>query len=156
MRRLDLVPECGSCAAVCCVATSFETSDDFAFDKAANVPCRHVTRDHACAIHAHLVQRGMRGCAIYDCYGAGQRVTRMFPAPCEAERRNEAFLELRVVHEWLWQLTEAAKLCPSLADDIAGEVAKLDAVLPGGDTRPRRDAVRALLRRARGALRILD
>jgi hypothetical protein len=154
MRRLDLVPECGSCAAVCCVATSFEKSEDFAFDKAASVPCRHVTRDHACAIHAELVPRGMRGCAVYDCYGAGQRVTRMFVDDVDA--RNAAFLELRVVHELVWQLTETAKLCPTLADDIALEVALLDAFALGDDLRPRRAAVGALLRRARGALFILD
>src|SRR5215471_13450734 len=104
MRRSDLVPDCGSCAAICCVATSFEASEDFAFDKPAGARCRHLTVECRCAIHDGLVKRGLSGCAVYDCYGAGQRVTRALASAPEAER-NEAFLMLRVVHELLWLLT---------------------------------------------------
>ena len=71
MRRADLVPDCGRCAALCCIATSFEASEDFAFDKAAGTGCRYLTRDCRCAIHDQLAERGFRGCAAYECFGAG-------------------------------------------------------------------------------------
>ncbi|HYH95561.1 hypothetical protein [Hyalangium sp.] len=158
MRRPDLVPDCGNCAALCCVATSFEASDDFAFDKAAGVGCRYLMRDCRCAIHDELAVRGFPGCVAYDCYGAGPRATRAFTGTHDAEQRNEAFLVLRVVHELLWLLTEAAKLCPSSPDDVGAQLALeievLDAIARGPapallevDLRPHRDAARALLRR---------
>jgi hypothetical protein len=142
------------------VATSFETSDDFAFSKPAEVACRHLRRDHRCAIHAQLLERGLSGCAVYDCYGAGQRATRNFAGGRE---RNEAFLILRVVHELLWFVTEAAKLCPAsqhpLAIELAGELHRLDAIaglamplLREVDLRVHREVVSALLRRLGDAL----
>jgi hypothetical protein len=163
MRRPDLVPDCGSCAALCCVATSFEASEDFAFDKAAGVACRYLRRDHRCGIHDELVVRGFPGCAVYDCYGAGQRATRAFAGTHDAEQRNEAFLALRVVHELLWLLTEAAKLCPPSPDDVGAQLAleieALDAIAHApapaileAELRPHQDATRALLRRVGRAL----
>jgi hypothetical protein len=157
MRRLDLVADCGSCAAICCIATSFSLSEDFALDKPAGEPCPYVTRDCRCAIHAELAERGMRGCAVYDCHGAGPHVTRTY-APDE---RDAAFLILRVVHELLWLVTEALPLCPTteLRAELAAEAATLDAlrVLPlvalhdlDLDTHDRR--ARALLRRVGAAL----
>ena len=53
----------------------FQRSADFAFDKAAGEPCRHLEDDHLCGIDARLVDSGMRGCVAYDCFGAGQTVT---------------------------------------------------------------------------------
>lgn len=164
MRRADLVPDCRSCAALCCVATSFEASADFAFDKAAGVPCPNLTRDCRCAIHHALAERGFRGCAAYDCYGAGQRATRAFNgAPADERRRNEVFLGLRVVHELLWLLTEAAKLRPpsgvDLGAQLAAAIAALDALArqPAAaflelDLSPHQRAARALLRRVGDAL----
>ncbi|MCY1016082.1 hypothetical protein [Pyxidicoccus sp. MSG2] len=38
MPRPDLVPDCSACTALCCVATSFERSEDFAFDKPVGWP----------------------------------------------------------------------------------------------------------------------
>lgn len=130
MRRPDLVPDCSACAALCCVATSFERSEDFAFDKPAGVACRYLTRAHRCAIHADLVARGCRGCAVFDCYGAGQRAMR---AP--AHLRHEAFLVLRGLHEQIWLLTEAAKLCPpscgELRTELTAQVQVLDTLAHG-------------------------
>jgi hypothetical protein len=133
MRRSDLVPDCGRCAAVCCVAPSFEASTDFAVGKQAGVPCRHLGVECRCTIHDELVPRGFLGCSIYDCYGAGPRVTRLFVGATGLDaQRDEAFLFLRVVHELLWLLTEAAKLCPTsevlLREQIEKEVATLDAI----------------------------
>lgn len=119
---------------LCCIATSFERSEDFAFDKPAGVACRYLTRGHRCAIHAELNARRCRGCATYDCYGAGQRATRAF-AVAPAYLRDQAFLVLRSLHELLWLLTEAAKLCPPSCGELhaalTAQVQTLDAIARG-------------------------
>jgi hypothetical protein len=130
MPRPDLIPDCSACAALCCVATSFERSEDFSFDKPTGVACRYLTRGHRCAIHAELITRGCRGCATYDCYGAGQRATR---AP--VHMRHQVFFILRGLHEQLWLLTEAAKLCPPSCGELhaalTAQVQTLDAIARG-------------------------
>jgi uncharacterized protein YjbI with pentapeptide repeats len=62
---------------LCCVAPAFSASADFAIDKDAGRPCPNLQADYRCAIHARLRQRGFPGCAAYDCFGAGQKVSRM-------------------------------------------------------------------------------
>jgi hypothetical protein len=164
MRRPDLIADCERCAALCCTATSFDQSEDFAIDKAAGVTCPHVTIDYRCAIHADRVKRGFPGCLNYDCYGAGPRVTQAYAhAPQRSRERDDVFRFLRDVHELLWQLTEAAKLCPTseadLTTELAREIEALDAIArdPGRallaiDLDPSELAVRALLRRVGAAL----
>lgn len=165
MRRADLVADCARCAALCCVATSFEASAEFAFDKPAGERCRHLTSDHRCAIHASLAGRGFAGCAAYDCYGAGPRVTQAFAGADRSPReRDAAFLALKVVHELLWQLCDAQRLCPGgdgeLRADLAYEIAALEraareptAPLPEAALDARAQRTRALLRRVGDAIR---
>lgn len=158
MRRLDLVPACGDCAAICCVATSFDASEDFAITKSASERCPNLRTDCRCAIHGELAVRGFGGCAVYDCYGAGQRVSKAFPASLDARERDAAFLVMRVVHELLWLLTEAAKLCPSepLVTELGREIEVLDAIEPQHahdlELAARSRAAHALLRRVGDAL----
>lgn len=163
MRRPDLVPDCGRCAAICCVATAFDASEDFALDKPAGVACENLTGCR-CAIHDELAVRGFRGCAAYDCYGAGPAITRAFAGAAGADRRRDAaFLVLRSLHELLWMLTEAAKLCPAshseLGAALAAQIAALDAIangparaLPALDLQVHEAASHALLRRVGTAL----
>jgi hypothetical protein len=153
MRRLDLLPDCGSCAAICCVTTGFDAGEDFAFAKPAGVACRHLTPDLRCAVHDELVGRGLRGCAAYDCYGAGQKATR-------AGAGEDGFRALRDVHELLWLLTEAQKLCPPAAEGLAARldeaIAALDALAAGrfaADLGPHRERAHGLLRAVGAALR---
>lgn len=144
MRRPDLVADCASCAAICCTATAFDACEDFAFDKPVGVACSHLRRDGRCAIHDELAVRGFAGCAVYDCYGAGPRITRAFAGVRGGDRRRDAaFLILRVVHELLWLLTEAARMCHgrkqhalrhNLANDVRGRRSAPAAPRPG---RPR-------------------
>ena len=110
MRRLDLLSDCASCAAVCCVAPTFEASEDFACAKPAGARCHHLTSGDRCDIHGEREARGFRGCVSFDCYGAGQRATRAFAGAAERER---PFFALRELHELLFLLTEAVKLCPT-------------------------------------------
>jgi len=136
MRRLDLVPDCGNCVAICCVVTSFDASPEFAIDKPAGRRCPHLSRSYRCTIHRERELLGFSGCIAYDCYGAGQKVTRTFAARPDADgERAEAFLALREIHELLWLLTEAEKICPEpssgLRIAIAREVETLDRIAAG-------------------------
>jgi hypothetical protein len=163
MTRPDLVADCTRCAALCCVWSAFDASDDFAFSKPAGVACRHLRRDR-CAIHDQLVGRGLRGCAAYDCHGAGPRATRLFAASRLTDRqRHEAFLVLRDAHELLWLLDGAAALCPASQPELATALARateaLDALAAGpaaavldADLAPHRAATHQLLHRLRMAL----
>jgi hypothetical protein len=156
MRRHDLVADCGSCAALCCVATSFERSEDFAYDKPASVRCTNLTASDRCAIHTERVERGFVGCTLYDCYGAGQRATRDYARDPSA--RDRAFLALREVHELLFLLTEAAALCPASEATLRAQLDALVGVLDalGGTSQlalaEQRAAAHALLRRVGDAL----
>jgi hypothetical protein len=85
----------------------------------------------------------MRGCAAFDCYGAGQRATREVPQ----EQRHAAFFVLRELHEMLWLLGEAAKLCPpELARVLEAQTRLLCSLSHDADLRLYRDATYALLR----------
>ncbi|QIX27270.1 pentapeptide repeat-containing protein [Nocardioides sp. JQ2195] len=72
----DLVADCGSCFGLCCVALPFTRSADFAFSKAGGEPCHNLTQDFGCGVHSSLRDLGMPGCTVYDCFGAGQAVSR--------------------------------------------------------------------------------
>jgi hypothetical protein len=115
--------DCSRCFALCCTAPGFAVSADFAIDKPAGQPCLHLRPDFRCSIHADLRPRGFRGCAVYDCLGAGQRVSqhtfggrdwRLDPATAGPMFR--AFAVMRQLHELLWYLSEA------LAAPAAGPV----------------------------------
>ncbi|AKF07348.1 hypothetical protein [Sandaracinus amylolyticus] len=155
MRRSDLVADCSACAALCCTALPFDASEEFAIDKGAGEPCRYLCTDDRCAIHDQLVVRGFSGCAAFDCYGAGPRVTRAF---ADAPQRDDAFRVLRELHELLWLLTEAAKLVPpthaELRARLASEVDGIEAIACGPidallevDPRGHHERAHALLRR---------
>jgi len=74
-RRADLGADCANCAGLCCVALAFARSADFGHDKDAGEPCMHLEHDFRCRIHPELRQRGYAGCTVFDCFGAGQKVT---------------------------------------------------------------------------------
>ena len=110
----SLRAECSSCFALCCVALPFEKSVDFAFDKPAGTPCRNLGPDLRCQVHADLRDVGMRGCVVYDCFGAGQRVSQTtYPGRdwrTSPQTRREMFAVFPVVrqlHELLWYLSES-------------------------------------------------
>ena len=116
--RAALRGDCGSCFGLCCVALPFARSADFALDKPAGKPCPSLGEDHRCGIHDRLRQKGFTGCTVYDCFGAGQRVSQVTfggrdwrTAPREEARRMfDVFPVVRQLHELLWYLTEALTL----------------------------------------------
>lgn len=113
----ELRADCARCSALCCVAPAFAASADFAIDKPAGQPCPNLQPDFRCGIHDRLRQQGFPGCAAYDCFGAGQKVTqRTFHGqdwrrnPQLARRIFDAFAIMRGLHELLWYLSEALEL----------------------------------------------
>ncbi|QNS03561.1 pentapeptide repeat-containing protein [Streptomyces xanthii] len=116
-RRLDLVADCGDCFGLCCVALPFAKSHDFAANKAAGSPCRNLQDDFRCGIHASLRDRGYPGCTVFDCFGAGQKVSQVTyegvswrERPKTARQMYEVFPVMRHLHELLWYLSDVLDL----------------------------------------------
>ncbi|XEC97564.1 pentapeptide repeat-containing protein [Paenibacillus tarimensis] len=116
----NLLADCESCFGLCCVALPFAASADFAADKDAEVPCHNLQSDFRCGVHDSLRQIGFRGCTVYDCFGAGQKVSQVTFAgrdwrqvPESAKQMFEVFPVMRQLHELLWYLSEALSLQPA-------------------------------------------
>ena len=148
--QIHLRADCSRCVGLCCVAPAFAASADFAVDKPAGRPCRHLQDDDRCGIHADLRDRGFPGCTLFDCFGAGQQVTQgtfggarsWRDDPATAEAMSTAFGAMRQLHELLWHLTaasaadlpaelagglrEALAATRRMADGTPGELAALD------------------------------
>jgi len=119
-RRLSLRADCANCFGLCCVAPAFSVSADFAINKAAGQACPNLQPDFRCAIHADLRRRGFAGCAAYDCFGAGQKVSQITFGgqdwrrnPGTAQQMFAVLPIMRQLHELLWYLTEALALQPA-------------------------------------------
>lgn len=123
--------DCSRCAGLCCVATAFARSAEFAIDKPAGVPCPHLSTrqgDFGCTVHDELRPRGFVGCTTYDCFGAGQHVVQETYAgatwrdkPDLAGEMFRVFHVGRALHELLWLLDRAAALpeAAALRDQLA-------------------------------------
>ncbi|QFZ72835.1 pentapeptide repeat-containing protein [Streptomyces fagopyri] len=117
-RLRELRADCGECFGLCCVALPFARSADFAIDKDAGKPCPNLAADSRCGIHTRLRQKGFTGCTVYDCFGAGQKVSQVTfggqdwrSVPGERARQMfEVFPVVRQLHELLWYLNEALTL----------------------------------------------
>ena len=159
-----LRPDCDKCTGLCCVAPAFSVSADFPIDKPAGQPCPNLGADFRCGIHASLRDRGFRGCAAYDCFGAGQWVSQEVFAgadwradPGIAPRLFAVFSIVRQLHELLWYLTEALDLAatrplhPALRtarDETEGLACGSVAALEALDVAVCRQQVNTLLRGA--------
>lgn len=159
---IDLRADCSRCTGLCCVAPAFARSADFAFAKPAGTPCRHLQSDARCGLHAELRPRGMVGCTVFDCFGAGQALSAQVDwRTGDREAVFAAFPRLRTVHELLRYLVEARDLAEgALAEDLesavarTSELAELDpAELATLDVEAHRRAVNPLLVAASEAAR---
>ncbi|ADI04171.1 pentapeptide repeat-containing protein [Streptomyces bingchenggensis BCW-1] len=162
--RRALRADCANCFGLCCVALPFAASADFAVDKAAGQACTNLQEDFRCGIHARLRDRGFSGCTVFDCFGAGQKVSQTTfggrdwrQAPETAPRMFEVFPVMRALHELLWYVTEALALPPArpVHADLRRARANLDGLtrgsaesLAGLDVAALRQDVNALLVRA--------
>ncbi|NVI90673.1 pentapeptide repeat-containing protein [Actinomadura sp. BRA 177] len=133
-------------------------------DKDAGEPCRNLLADFRCGIHADLRERGFQGCTVFDCFGAGQKVSQQTFAgrdwrddPDVARRMFQVFPVMRRLHELLWYLDEAVAM--PAAEPVRGELRRaFDCVqrltrrgpeeLAGVDVAAVREEVNALLLRA--------
>jgi hypothetical protein len=154
---------------LCCVAPALSASADFAIDKAAGQPCPNLRSDFRCGIHRDLRQRGFPGCAVYDCFGAGQKVTHgVFGGqdwrrtPRIAGRMFEVFAVVRQLHELLWYLNEALTMpaAGALHDRLGRAFTETETLSRGDadtlvelDVSAHRRDVNALLRRASDLVR---
>ncbi|MFD1714391.1 pentapeptide repeat-containing protein [Amnibacterium flavum] len=121
-RRDDLGADCDNCFGLCCVALAFAKSADFPFDKPAGDPCVNLDAHDGCRIHPQLRDRGFKGCTVFDCFGAGQKISqRTFAGrswrddPEVRMRMFASFPIMRRLHELLWYLDEAISLVTPLA-----------------------------------------
>jgi len=73
--RESLQADCQSCFGLCCTALNIAASSDFAINKAAGTPCPNLQSDFSCQIHSKLRDQGFKGCTVFDCLGAGQKVS---------------------------------------------------------------------------------
>ncbi len=117
MSRKNLQADCENCFALCCVVPAFSVSADFAINKNAEQSCPNLQPDFRCGIHTQLRQQGFRGCTVYDCFGAGQKVSQVTfggqdwrRTPRSAKQMFAVFPIMRDLHELLWYLTEALTL----------------------------------------------
>ncbi|MER5479359.1 pentapeptide repeat-containing protein [Streptomyces sp. NPDC002734] len=113
----DLRADCANCFGLCCAALPFARSADFAVDKPAGQPCSHLRRDFRCGIHTRLRDSGYQGCTVFDCFGAGQKVSQVTfggvdwrRAPETARSMFAVFPVMRQLQELLRHLTEALGL----------------------------------------------
>lgn len=162
--RADLRADCSSCFGLCCVALPFARSSDFAADKPAGRPCSHLRADFRCGIHERLRDEGYPGCTVFDCFGAGQKVSQVTfggtdwrRAPGTAQRMVEVFPVMRQLHELLWYVTEALALPAArpVHDELRRALARIDGLtrgsaesLAGLDVNALRGEVNVLLLRA--------
>lgn len=157
----DLGADCANCFGLCCVALAFAKSSDFPFDKPAGEPCVNLDRQDACRIHPHLRDRGFKGCTVFDCFGAGQKVSRRTfdgrswrEDPATRAAMFSTFPIVRRLHELLWYLDQAIALVEAHHDPTPW-VAAFERVRGLSDQTAQRlteldvdaeyDAVRALL-----------
>nr|WP_062050075.1 pentapeptide repeat-containing protein [Bacillus sp. JCM 19034] len=104
---------CTNCFGLCCVALPYAKSADFPYHKDGGSPCRHLRANYSCAIHNHLREKGFRGCSVYECFGAGQKVSQYTYEgkdwrnhPDKANEMFQVFPRLQQLHEMLLYLHE--------------------------------------------------
>jgi hypothetical protein len=128
--------DCSRCVGLCCVAEAFYAVQGFGYDKPARTPCRHLTRANHCGIHTQRTALGFTACQSFDCYGAGQRVTRDLDlaegwrADSElAERAGAAYTAYLTLHELMALLALAETVvAATLAAPLRHKRAELESL----------------------------
>lgn len=106
--------DCERCFGLCCVALPYLKSADFAQDKDSGIPCQNLQSDFRCGIHKDLRKNGFRGCTVYECFGAGQKVSQITYNGHDwrnnkeiAKEMFDVFPIMQQLHEMLRYLYEA-------------------------------------------------
>jgi uncharacterized protein YjbI with pentapeptide repeats len=137
-----LQADCENCFGLCCVALPFAASTDFALNKNGGVPCPNLNSNFRCGIHSKLRETGFKGCTVFECFGAGQKVSQHTfngiswqENPEQAKKMYDVFPIVQQLHEMLSYLTEALALEATrsihqelrLALDATEQLSNLDA-----------------------------
>ncbi|MBP1174035.1 uncharacterized protein YjbI with pentapeptide repeats [Paenibacillus sp. PvR133] len=126
---------CEQCFGLCCVALPYAKSADFAFNKDGGTPCQNLNADYRCDIHKNLRNNGLRGCTVYDCFGAGQKISQVTyngkswrDDPAIAEEMFSIFPIMQQLHEMLYYLNEALNLKEThpIYTDLQKTMAKIE------------------------------
>jgi hypothetical protein len=148
--RASLRADCDRCVGLCCVAPALVASADFALDKPAGQPCPKLGPDCRCTIHPRLRDEGFPGCAVFDCFGAGQHVVQVtFGGGGGGDWRESGetaaamfavFPVVRQLKELLWYLLEASALLADgpLRDEVHQLQAQTTTLLAAGPETLRR------------------
>ncbi|MGW7158004.1 pentapeptide repeat-containing protein [Paenibacillus taichungensis] len=114
---LHLNADCEQCFGLCCVALPYGKSSDFAFDKSSGTPCSNLRTDNRCGIHTQLRQKGFKGCTVYDCFGAGQKLSQITYAGKDWRNHPESAAEMfdclpvmKQLHEMMSYINEMLQL----------------------------------------------
>ncbi|MGL5676802.1 MAG: pentapeptide repeat-containing protein [Cellulosilyticaceae bacterium] len=128
MNLKELHIDCKNCSGLCCVALYCSKIDGFPENKDAGVPCKHLEADFKCDIHGELIEKNLRGCLNYECFGAGQKVTRMYADkggweqnPSQRAEIYQVFLGVTQLYQMRWYLLQALELHVSSERDGAIE-----------------------------------
>jgi hypothetical protein len=137
MATPELVSDCSQCFGLCCVLLPFSAASGFGVDKPSGTPCHHLRDDDRCGIHATLREDGWPGCTVFECFGAGQQVSRVTYAGVSWREQDNlgemaAVLSvMRQLHEMLVHLTEVERRSPdAVAVAVRAEVEELTAADP--------------------------
>lgn len=119
--RFYLKPQCGKCFGLCCAVLYFSALDGFPENKRAGTPCPNLKEDFRCSVHGQLGALGYKGCAAYDCFGAGQLVSQVTfgghdwrKEPSSTGIMFDAFVKMRQLNEMCWYLYDALAFVPRL------------------------------------------
>ncbi|NLK95183.1 MAG: hypothetical protein GX275_08325 [Clostridiales bacterium] len=106
--------DCSNCSGLCCVALFFSKMDGFPQNKEAGKACINLNKDFKCRIHSDLEKQKMKGCIGYDCFGAGQQVTKTIYSGetwlsdhKKSQKIFDVFIIIFQLHQMLWYLGEA-------------------------------------------------
>jgi len=126
--------DCSRCQALCCVALNLKPENGFPEPKPPGTPCKHIdTRRMKCGIWKERETHGFTGCAPYDCFGAGQLVSKVMTKrgmkwpkldPATADRCYDDMRRLMRIHVMLAYLHAGRVEAPSL-------LANLEAIVEG-------------------------
>jgi uncharacterized protein YjbI with pentapeptide repeats len=162
--RQELLADCANCFGLCCVALPFARSADFAVNKDAGQPCGNLQQDFRCGIHDRLRPKGFSGCTVFDCFGAGQKVSQVTfggtswrEQPGTSRLMFQVFPVMRHLHELLWYIAQALELpeARSVHQELRRAYDKVDGLtrgsaesVAGADVMALRGEVNELLLRA--------
>ncbi|HEY0834516.1 MAG TPA: hypothetical protein VGE72_11465 [Azospirillum sp.] len=154
---------CSRCQALCCVALHLKPEGGFPEEKAPGVPCRHIDRKRLnCGIWRVREAHGFTGCGPYDCFGAGQLVSKVMTKrgmkwpkldPATADRCFDDMRRLMRIHLMLAYLHAGQVTDPPL---LANLEAIVDSYTRTGFLPPADQVVRMLMAHNASVLRIFQ